>query len=385
VAIGREKIVDLDATPYYHVVSRCVRRAFLCGDDKYTGKNYDYRRAEIEQRILNFSQVFCIDICAYAVMNNHYHVVLKINREQALQLSMDEVIVRYLQVFKGHVLVSRYLAKDKMTQPEKDAVADLVEGWRKRLYSMSWFMGKINEGIARKANKEDKVTGRFWEGRYKCQALLDESALIACMAYVDLNPVRAKIAYSLKDSDYTSIQKRINKLINPHKRTNKKQPSDSTIESSLHAHPETKPEPTQLDFVIMPKHFDPNQPPQLSPFAGNERKVTNEVAQNDVHPDGIPFHLKDYLELVDWTGRVLREDKRGAIAQDVPPILQQLNINPKIWLVQTKHFGSLYSRFAGTAESLKTKVDRKMGRWFKGGRLEELVARESERKSTALA
>jgi REP element-mobilizing transposase RayT len=116
VAVGRSTIVDLGATPYYHVVSRCVRRAFLCGDDKYSGKNYDYRRAQIEQRILDFSQVFCIDVCAYAVMDNHYHIVLKINRQQALQLSMDEVIVRYLQVFKGHVLVSRYLAKDKMSQ-----------------------------------------------------------------------------------------------------------------------------------------------------------------------------------------------------------------------------------------------------------------------------
>jgi REP element-mobilizing transposase RayT len=374
VAVGRSTIVDLGATPYYHVVSRCVRRAFLCGKDEYTGKNYDYRRAEIEQRILSFSQVFCIDVCAYAVMHNHYHIVLKINRHQALQLSMDEIIVRYLQVFKGHALVSRYLAKDKMTQPEKDAVAELVESWRKRLYSMSWFMGKVNEGIARQANKEDKVTGRFWEGRYKCQALMDESALVACMAYVDLNPVRANIAENLQQSDYTSIQKRINKLVNPQKRTSKQE----SRPISLHAHPETVMDSSFVDFIIEPKHFDPNQPSELSPFAGNERKVIEIKssaieAVDDVYPNGIPFHLKDYLELVDWTGRVIREDKRGAIADHVPPLLSQMNINPKIWLIQAQHFGSVYARFAGAAESLKNKVDKKYGKWFKGARLTEKI------------
>jgi hypothetical protein len=100
-------------------------------------------------------------------------------------------------------------------------------------------------------------------------------------------------------------------------------------------------------------------------------KINREQAQNDVHPDGIPFHLKDYLELVDWTGRVIREDKRGAIPTDVPPILKQLNINPKVWLIQTQHFGSIYSRFAGARDSLKTKVDSKMGKWFKGAGLEK--------------
>jgi hypothetical protein len=80
---------------------------------------------------------------------------------------------------------------------------------RKRLCSLSWFMARLNLFIARAANKEDKVKKRFWESRFKCQALLDEAAIATCMVYVDLNPIRAGLAGTPEESDYTSIQERI--------------------------------------------------------------------------------------------------------------------------------------------------------------------------------
>ena len=99
-----------------------------------------------------------------------------------------------------------------MTESECDKVVELAEEYRERLTNLSWFMRVLNESIAREANREDGVKGRFWEGRFKSQALLDEAALLSAMAYVDLNPIRAGIAFIPEQSDHTSIQSRIETL-----------------------------------------------------------------------------------------------------------------------------------------------------------------------------
>jgi hypothetical protein len=141
---------------------------------------------------LQLANLFAIDAAAYAVMSNHYHIVVRIDVERAAGWSLEEVLERWMSLFTGPVLVQRYLSPEgaQMTEAQIEKVRELAEGYRERLTNLSWFMRILNENIAREANREDGVKGRFWEGRFKSQALLDEAALLSAMAYVDLNPIR---------------------------------------------------------------------------------------------------------------------------------------------------------------------------------------------------
>jgi REP element-mobilizing transposase RayT len=317
----RKSLVSLDATPYYHCVSRCVRRAFLCGEDVVSGTSYEHRRGWIEQRLLELADIFAIDIAAYAVMSNHYHVVLHIDKDKALDWSEIEVIERWHRLFNGSMLSQRYYQGESMSKAELNALSDQVEEWRERLTSISWFMRCTNEAVAREANKEDDVTGRFWEGRFKSQALLDEKALAACMVYVDLNPIRAKMAETPEESDYTSVKQRIHTVLKA--RQSKKAINQTGL----------------LNFVGYPR--------------------------KDM-PEGLPFSLADYLELVDWTGRVIREDKRGAVPANMPPLLERLAIDAQHWMYLSKHFESPFKHLVGTARTVRNACEELGKQWSHG-------------------
>ena len=342
---ARQEQVSLEDTPYYHCVVRCVRRAFLCGDDYSTGKNYDHRKKWMVDRLKQLSSIFAIDICAYAVMSNHYHVVLHVDIDKVESWTAKDVIERWQQLFAGNILINRYMTGDDMSEAELDAVNDTVIEWRKRLCDISWFMRCMNESIARQANKEDNCKGRFWEGRFKSQALLDETALLSCMVYVDLNPIRAKMSDTLQDSDYTSIQERIRVFA---EKENKR------------------------------KQCKPDEIKTLTAECRHSKKVVKKIAQpDDLLPlvgaitcekddKGICFSPLDYFELVDWTGRAIRDDKRGFIPPDIRPILQQLGVQEKNWVRSVKYFGSRFYHVAGAVEKLRdvaVKVDRC---WLKG-------------------
>ena len=156
--LPRNRQVSLDDTPYYHCISRCVRRAFLCGNDARTGFDFEHRRQWIVDRIKLLCSVFAVDLCAYAVMSNHYHIVIRINQGQTKAWSDREVAERWTQIFTGPILMHRYLAGAALTTFELDQVAKLLGTWRKRLFDISWFMRCINEPIARMANAEDNCT-----------------------------------------------------------------------------------------------------------------------------------------------------------------------------------------------------------------------------------
>lgn len=313
MTLPRSTLVSVEDTPYYHVVTRCVRRTFLCGVDRESGQSFEHRRQWIEDRIRLLSSLFAVDICAYAVMSNHVHIVLKLCPDEAAQWCDHELMARWACLYKGPALFQKAQSSQVLQAHELSRLSDLLENYRDRLSSLSWFMKCLNEPIARMANQEDNCTGHFWEARFKSQALLTEEALLSCMAYVDLNPVRAGMAETPETSDHTSIKERLN-------------PSCS-LAQAMSEQGETQ------GLRHSPTALKP-----LAKFEGNDI---------DHHLNGILFGLHDYLDLVDTTGRILRDDKRGAIPLHLPPILERLGIDQKAWLAQCTQFEKLYhQRFA---------------------------------------
>lgn len=298
----RNQQIFPEETPYYHCISRCVRSTYLCGNDPVNNQSYEHRRGWVEDRLLFLSQVFSIDICAFAVMSNHTHIVLHIDQVKADCWDLDEVITRWHKLYKGTELTQRYVDRGSVPAHRIDELHVTAKAYKLRLLSVSWFMKCLNEPIAIKANKEEGRTGKFWESRFTSQALLDEAALLTCMAYVDLNPIRAKIAELPETSDFTSIKRRV--------------------------------KANQTDDIAL----------GLMAFNGKESK--------DLY-DGIPFKLKQYLCLVDETGRHIREDKRGFIDDKVPSILARLNISAKHWLELTTSLETLFIGPIGKIDTLE--------------------------------
>ncbi len=206
---ARATLIVPEATRYYHCISRCVRRSYLCGEDAVSCRSYEHRRGWIEQRLIDLAKVFCIDLCAYAIMSNHYHLVLRINLEKSRALNHREVCERWLEHHKAPEIIIKWLSGQRLTAKELETSLNIIEIWRERLTNISWFMRLLNQHIAKLANQEDNCTGHFWEGRFKSQALMDEKALLAAMAYVDLNPVRAGMSDKPETAEYTSIKQRM--------------------------------------------------------------------------------------------------------------------------------------------------------------------------------
>ena len=260
------------------------------------------------QRLL--SSLFAIDVCAYAVMSNHYHLVLKLCPGQLDNLSDEQIMDRWCAMFKGPLLIQRYRGGGTLSIPERSTVGDIVDVWRSKLSSISWFMRCLNQPIARRANLEDKCTGKFWESRFTSQALKSEEALLSCMAYVDLNPIRAEIAISPETSNYTSIQERIQQVF--------------SLKEAINC---------MLDCGDL---FDFKTP--LKPLLHFDGDLLNHSEK------GILFSYRDYLELVDWTGRIIRNDKRGFIDNELPPILPRLKIPSEQWHINATQFEALHAR-----------------------------------------
>ena len=331
MALPRKKYVKDGEEGVYHCFCRCVRRAFLCGVDQLTQRDYSHRKALLLDRVRFLASIFAIEVCAYAIMHNHYHLILHLIPHLVASWSDRDVAIRWLTLFPRHdPLTGNPLPPTELQIISLVNRPDRIAQLRQRLCSISWFMGQLNEFVARAANKEDKVTGRFWESRFKSQALLDEAAIAACMVYVDLNPIRAGLAPSPEQSDFTSIQQRILSWRN--------EPSDPVSPSSV-----------SVDSSDAPSSG------WLCPL------------QSDSNRRGIlPLTELEYFDLVDQSGRMLRSGKRGAIDSDLAPILLRIGVNPEAWGDTISHFDSRFRCAAGLLSSLRSFAHQIGSHWLTG-------------------
>ncbi len=210
MTLPRKYLIDYSKTRYYHCTSRCVRQDYLLDYSSIDEPQSQYRHKWILERLMLLSEAFCIDVYAFSIMDNHTHLVLGANTELAKSLSNKSVLQRWSKIGSIPNYCHAYLSySDEGKESVGDLANEKIAIYKSRLADISWFMKYFNEYIARRANKEEEVKGHFWEARFSSQALLDSKALLNCMAYVDLNPVKAGKASSLEGSNFTSIQKRV--------------------------------------------------------------------------------------------------------------------------------------------------------------------------------
>ena len=305
---SRSSQVSLSTTPWYHCTTRCVRQAFLCGKDVVSGKNCDHRRQWIEDRLVYLSTIFCIDIAAFAVMSNHYHVVFRVDTVGANELTDDQVIGRMGQLYRPNLGTKRYCENLSLSKEEQLAFQKQLKHWRSLLTDLSRFMAEVNQFIARKANIEADRKGRFWEARFHSQAILDTAALLRTLVYVDLNPIRAKQSTSVLQSKHTSILRRLstdNHGLMPFK---KKVAAASPL--------------TSADFSA------------------------------DWNSTVLPISSADYQRLLDWTARYVKTAEMPATDGATEPLVLVLGYSGCQWMRSQVARTTWHQRAIGLADNI---------------------------------
>jgi hypothetical protein len=349
--LARAEVFAPDEVAVVHVMNRVVRRCFLFGTDSLTGKNYDHRKPWIEQQLQRLAACFGIDLLGFAILSNHFHLILRSRPDVVAAWDDTEVARRWLMLWP--VRKNDQGLAEEPNQFELNTIRNdstKLATIRLRLSDIAWWMRLLCQNIAMRANHEDQEIGRFFQSRYRAVRLLDEEAILACAAYIDLNPIRAGIADTLETSHFTSVQRRIEALSQESDDTSDHKLADSSsgIESRAPGSAsEPSPAPTESET---PDQF-------LSPLMINEQ--TDPIGPDpSLHGTRcsnkgfLPMPLGDYLELLDWTARQLVPGKRGVTAADVPSLFERLSIAPGTWCELVGNFGRLFCHVAGHPQTV---------------------------------
>ena len=364
-----------DEIAIVHCVQRCVRRAFLAGEDDVSGIDYSYRREWIRRRFEALASVFAIDILSYAILSNHLHVILRSRPDVLAKLSDQEVAIRWLRVYPG------YRMEEQLAEPSEIDVKALVADPEKlaevrtRLSDISWFMRALAEPIARMANTQDQCTGRFWEGRFKAQRIVDDAGLLACSMYVDLNVVRAALAQGLEDSVHTSVYERIEAekgMLIPSAAFDLR---PITQEESVAQRRKSLAE--QRHDQRAKKKKEARRVPRDSWLA--PLSLNGEIPSSDpqVHRDGLRASDKGFLridwssykKLLVWVAQNKPSAGRLALPKPLSDALISSGVVPEMLSDLVWNFKKYFSRCVGGSESMSGDAQRIGRRWHRGQRL----------------
>lgn len=322
--LARVELFAADEIAVVHVMNRVVRRCFLMGTDAVTGRNYDHRKQWIEDELRRLAAYFAIDLLAYSIMSNHFHLVLRSRPDVLREWDDREVAECWLRLCPTR----RTSKANSLEATEADLNAlvndpDEMAEIRSRLSDISWWMRLLCQRIAQRANREDEAQGKFWESRYRAVRLLDEAAILACTAYVDLNPIRSGLAGTIDECRFTSASRRIEALLGEGSGDNLGQPQTS--------------EPADAFLSRLP--IDE----QHDELGSRVRHLAGRCSNKGF----LPMTTAAYVELLDWTARETVPGKGGKTAAFTPPVFKRLGIKPEVWCQMVSSFGTLFSLVAG--------------------------------------
>ena len=318
--LARAEVFDPGEVAILHVCARVVRRCFLLGIDPVTGINHDHRKVWIEDQLKLLAANFGIDLLGMAILSNHFHLILRSRPDVVETWDNSEVARRWLILCPKRKKNNR--SAEEPNEFELNSIrndATKLATIRKRLSDVSWWMRLLCQNIGTRANQEDKQVGKFFQGRFRAVRILDEETLLACAAYVDLNPIRAAMAETIELSDYTSAQRRVQAL----------QQLASASRSPA----------KKVDSYLAPLTIDEKNDPV--------GMCANQTGERCSDKGFLSMSVVDYLQLLDASARQIREDKTGYTPPETPPIFARLKIDPEFWRLQMKDFGRLFANVAG--------------------------------------
>jgi hypothetical protein len=340
---------------------------------------------------VELAREFGVDVLGYCVMSNHLHVILRTRPDRVEAWSDHEVARRWLSVYTP-VHLGPDGEEHMITDGDINGIVwdeKRLGETRVRLSNLSWFMKALNEHISRRANREDGCKGRFWESRFGCQRIDDEAALLACMCYVDLNPVRAQAAKSLEEYDFTSIHDRM-MVEKAKKRLELLRNERMRLENNHEMHENSRNDVGNGENGH--KNRDKTQDEDKSGTKVEEERLLEEFlairrvlnrGRFLVRLDGeggvfCRLSAREYYRLVDWTGRQLRKGKAGVIGEEVRPLLESLDLDAVEWLETVRSYRKRFGLVAGTVSQMRAAARRAGQKWWKGIRGVEKVFRSGE-------